>query len=329
MKTRRISKKNPNLFLRKMTEHIPVLLNEAIEYLNIKPSGTYVDLTLGRAGHSSEILKKLTDGGRLIGIDKDEVAINESTSTLSKIGNNFVVVRNDFRNFKEELHRLGIYSVDGILMDLGVSSPQFDCAERGFSYRESAKLDMRMDSRQSLTAYDVVNTYSAQDLARVFREYGEDKYAYQIAKRIVKVRENGPIVTTDELVSLIKSVKPAKELAKKGHPAKQIFQALRIEVNDELGALRAAIKDALEILSIGGRLVIISFQSLEDRIVKNAFQEVAKKEGSRKNVWSLPSQEEETNFKLVNNKVILPSEEEMNINPRSKSAKMRVIEKIR
>ena len=312
-----------------MAEHVSVLLNEAIEYLNINPSGIYVDLTLGRAGHSSEILKRLTKGGKLIGIDKDIEAINASKDILSKIGNNFVVVKNDFRNFKEELHKLNIYSVDGILMDLGVSSPQFDCAERGFSYRESAKLDMRMDSSQSLTAYEVVNTYSLTDLARIFREYGEDKYAYQIAKRIVKVRENGPIVTTDNLVDLIKSVKPAKELAKKGHPAKQIFQALRIEVNDELGALRDAIKDALEILNKNGRLVIISFQSLEDRIVKNAFQEVAKKEGSRQNVWSLPSQEEEPSFRLVNNKVILPSEEEMNVNPRSKSAKMRVIEKIK
>lgn len=312
-----------------MTEHIPVLLTEAIDNLNIKPNGIYLDLTLGRAGHSSEILERLSSEGRLIGFDKDEVAIQKSSETLSKIGNNFVVIRNDFRNFKEELQKLGISSVDGILMDLGVSSPQFDCAELGFSYRNYAKLDMRMDSRQSLTAYEVVNKYSLTDLTRVFREYGEDKYAYQIAKRIVKVRENNPIVTTDDLVNIIKEVKPAKELAKKGHPAKQIFQALRIEVNDELGALSIALKDALASLNIGGRLVVISFHSLEDRIVKNAFLEVSKTEGSRKNVWKLPSEEEQPKFKLVNNKVIVPTGEEIKNNPRSKSAKMRVIEKIK
>lgn len=312
-----------------MTEHIPVLLNEAIDNLNIKPNGIYVDLTLGRAGHSSEILKRLSKEGRLIGFDKDEVAIRKSTETLSKISNNFVVIRNDFRNFKVELEKLGISSVDGILMDLGVSSPQFDCTELGFSYRSDAKLDMRMDSRQSLTAYEVVNTYSLEDLSRVFREYGEDKYSYKIAKRIREVRENSPIVTTLDLVNIIKAVKPAKELSKKGHPAKQIFQALRIEVNDELGALTIALKDALDSLNIGGRIVVISFHSLEDRIVKNEFASISKIEGSRKNVWSLPSEEEQPKFRLVNNKVIVPTNEETQNNPRSKSAKMRVIEKIR
>ena len=312
-----------------MTEHIPVLLKEAIDNLNIKPNGIYLDLTLGRAGHSSEILKRLSKEGKLIGFDKDEVAIRKSTETLSKISNNFVVIINDFRNFKEELEKLGISSVDGILMDLGVSSPQFDCSELGFSYRSNAKLDMRMDSRQSLTAYEVVNTYSLEDLSRVFREYGEDKYSYKIAKRIIEVRDNSPIVTTLDLVNIIKAVKPAKELSKKGHPAKQIFQALRIEVNDELGALSIALKDALDSLNIGGRIVVISFHSLEDRIVKNEFLSFSKIEGSRKNVWSLPSEEEQPKFRLVNNKVIVPSNEEIQNNPRSKSAKMRVIEKIR
>ncbi len=312
-----------------MTEHIPVLLKEAIDNLNIKPNGIYLDLTLGRAGHSSEILKRLSKEGKLIGFDKDEVAITKSTETLSKISNNFIVIRNDFRNFKEELEKLSISSVDGILMDLGVSSPQFDCSELGFSYRSNAKLDMRMDSRQSLTAYEVVNTYSLEDLSRVFREYGEDKYSYKIAKRIIEVRDNSPIVTTLDLVNIIKAVKPAKELSKKGHPAKQIFQALRIEVNDELGALSIALKDALDSLNIGGRIVVISFHSLEDRIVKNEFLSFSKIEGSRKNVWSLPSEEEQPKFRLVNNKVIVPSNEEIQNNPRSKSAKMRVIEKIR
>lgn len=311
-----------------MTKHIPVLLNEVIDSLDIKPNGTYVDLTLGRAGHSCEILRCLKDG-KLIGFDKDQVAIEESKERLSKVGSNFEIVWEDFRNFKEVLYTKHITSVDGILMDLGVSSPQFDCAERGFSYRESAKLDMRMDRRQSLTAYDVVNTYSLKDLTRVFREYGEDKYAYPIAKRIVDMRVNKPIQTTDELVEIIKSVKPMKELAKKGHPAKQIFQALRIEVNDELGALKTAVRDALEILSLGGRLAVITFHSLEDRIVKKAFQEVAKVEGDRRNIYKLPSEEDLPKYRLVNNKVITASDEELLNNPRSKSAKLRVIERIR
>ncbi len=311
-----------------MTKHIPVLLNEVIDSLDIKPNGTYVDLTLGRAGHSCEILRCLKDG-KLIGFDKDQVAIEESKERLSKVGSNFEIVWEDFRNFKEVLYTKHIASVDGILMDLGVSSPQFDCAERGFSYRESAKLDMRMDRRQSLTAYDVVNTYSLKDLTRVFREYGEDKYAYPIAKRIVDMRVNKPIQTTDELVEIIKSVKPMKELAKKGHPAKQIFQALRIEVNDELGALKTAVRDALEILSLGGRLAVITFHSLEDRIVKKAFQEVAKVEGDRHNIYKLPSEEDLPKYRLVNNKVITASDEELLNNPRSKSAKLRVIERIR
>lgn len=311
-----------------MTKHVPVLLNEVIDSLDIKPNGTYVDLTLGRAGHSCEILRCLKDG-KLIGFDKDQVAIEESKERLSKIGSNFEVVWEDFRNFKEVLYNKHIASVDGILMDLGVSSPQFDCAERGFSYRESAKLDMRMDRRQSLTAYDVVNTYSLKDLTRVFREYGEDKYAYPIAKRIVDMRVTKPVQTTDELVEIIKSVKPMKELAKKGHPAKQIFQALRIEVNDELGALKTAVRDALEILSLGGRLAVITFHSLEDRIVKKAFQEVSKVEGSRHNIYALPSEEDLPKYRLVNNKVIIASDEELLNNPRSKSAKLRVIERTR
>ena len=264
-----------------------------------------------------------------VGFDKDQVAIEESKERLSKIGSNFEVVWEDFRNFKEVLYTKHIASVDGILMDLGVSSPQFDCAERGFSYRESAKLDMRMDRRQSLTAYDVVNTYSLKDLTRVFREYGEDKYAYPIAKRIVDMRVTKPVQTTDELVEIIKSVKPMKELAKKGHPAKQIFQALRIEVNDELGALKTAVRDALEILSLGGRLAVITFHSLEDRIVKKAFQEVSKVEGNRHNIYVLPSEEDLPKYRLVNNKVITASDEELLNNPRGKSAKLRVIERTR
>ena len=311
-----------------MGKHVSVLLKEAIENLSIKEDGIYVDLTLGRAGHSSEILKRLTTG-KLIAFDKDEQAIIESQAKLEAISDNFEIVREDFRNFKDVLLKKNITHVDGILVDLGVSSPQFDEDERGFSYKGIARLDMRMDTRQSFSAYDVVNMYSLNDLARVFRSYGEDKYSYQIAKRIVELRESHPIETTDQLVDIIKEVKPQRELQKKGHPAKQIFQALRIEVNDELGALEEMLSRALDTLNVSGRMVVITFHSLEDRIVKNAFASVSKVEGSRHNVFALPSEDDKPKYRLVNNKVIVPSEQEMNDNPRSKSAKMRVIERTR
>lgn len=310
-----------------MSNHVSVLLNEAIDFLNIKADGIYVDLTLGRGGHSREILKRIP-AGHLYAFDKDETAIEESTVNLKDFSNK-TVIREDFRNFRKALNELNVSKVDGILMDLGVSSPQFDESERGFSYKEEARLDMRMDTRQALDAYQVVNTYSLSELTRVFREYGEDKFSYQIAKKIVKVRENAPIETTTQLVDLIKSVKPQKELIKKGHPAKQIFQALRIEVNDELGALTDALKDALELVNVGGRVVVITFHSLEDRIVKNAFAEVSKIEGTRHYVFSRPSLEDEPKYRLVNNKVIIPSDIEQEKNPRSKSAKLRAIERSR
>ena len=310
-----------------MGKHISVLLNEAIESLNIKPDGTYLDLTLGRGGHSSEILKRLSTG-KLIAFDKDEEAVKESYERLSAISDRFEIIREDFRNFKSVLLKKNISYVDGILVDLGVSSPQFDEDVRGFSYRGDARLDMRMDTRQALTAYDVVNTYSLKDLTEVFREYGEDKYSYQIAKRIVEIRDQNPIETTVQLVDVIKAVKPQKELIKKGHPAKQIFQALRIEVNDELGALKEMLSDALHTLNASGRMVVISFHSLEDRLVKNAFASVSKVEGSRHNVFALPSADDEPKYRLIG-KVVAPSEQEMNDNPRSKSAKMRVIERVR
>lgn len=309
-------------------KHVSVLLNEAIDALQIKSDGEYVDLTLGRAGHSSEILKRL-DKGFLYAFDKDQTAIDESFEKLSSISNKFKIIHDDFRNFRHDLDENNISLVDGILVDLGVSSPQFDDESRGFSYRNDSRLDMRMDQSQSKTAYDVVNTYSLNELTTVFREYGEDKYSYQIAKKIIQVRENKPIETTFELVDIIKSVKPQKELLKKGHPAKQIFQALRIEVNDEINALKEMIDDAINSLNVGGRLVVISFHSLEDRIVKNAFNKVSKVEGSRHDVFTLPSLDDEPKYRLVNKGVILPSEEEMENNPRSKSAKMRVIERVR
>ena len=312
-----------------MDQHIPVLLDEAISALNIKANGIYIDLTLGRAGHASEVLARLNRKGKLIGIDQDIHAIENSKITLSKIGSNFETVHENFRNFKEVLYTLNIQKVDGILMDLGVSSPQFDDSERGFSYRSNARLDMRMDERNSLTAYEIVNSYSVTDLTRIFGEYGEDKYAYQIARKIAETRINAPIETTQQLVDLIKSVKPMKELAKKGHPAKQIFQALRIEVNDELGALETTIKDALKLLNVGGRLVVISFQSLEDRLIKEAFRKATVIEGTRRNVFSLPSEEEMPKFRLVNRKIIIPSAKELVYNPRSHSAKLRAIERIK
>lgn len=311
-----------------MSKHVSVLLHETVDGLNVKPDGIYVDLTLGRGGHSKEILKKLTTG-RLIVFDKDETAIKESLENLKEYKTKITAIHDDFRNFKSHLDELGITEIDGIMADLGVSSPQFDDSSRGFSYREDARLDMRMDQSQSFSAYELINTYSLNELTRIFKEYGEDKYSYQIACKIVKNREVSPIKTTSELVEIIKSAKPAKELAKKGHPAKQIFQAIRIEVNDELGALKVALKDALQVLKVGGRAAFITFHSLEDRLVKNAFAEVSKVEGTRHNVFALPTEQDLPSYKLVNNKVILPSEEELESNSRSKSAKLRIIERVK
>ena len=307
-------------------EHIPVLLNEVIENLNINPDGIYIDLTLGRAGHSSEILKRLSNKGKLIGFDQDIDAIQASKERLSKISSNFEVIKSNFENVKEELLKRGVTKVDGILADLGVSSPQFDQGDRGFSYRFDAKLDMRMDQNANLSAYEIVNTYSLIDLTRIFREYGEEKYAYEIAKRIVREREQKPVETTFELVDIIKRSLPSKELSKKGHPAKQVFQALRIETNRELEVLETMLKDGLELLSSKGRMAIITFQSLEDRIVKNIFKEVSTPKATPRWMPSLP-EDQEVDYQLINKKVIVASEEELKRNPRSESAKLRVIER--
>ena len=307
-------------------EHIPVLLNEVIENLNINPDGIYIDLTLGRAGHSSEILKRLSNKGKLIGFDQDIDAIQASIERLSKISSNFEVIKSNFENVKEELLKRGITKVDGILADLGVSSPQFDQGDRGFSYRFDAKLDMRMDQNANLSAYEIVNTYSLIDLTRIFREYGEEKYAYEIAKRIVREREQKPVETTFELVDIIKRSLPSKELSKKGHPAKQVFQALRIETNRELEVLETMLKDGLELLSSKGRMAIITFQSLEDRIVKNIFKELSTPKATPRWMPSLP-EDQEVDYQLINKKVIVASEEELKRNPRSESAKLRVIER--
>ena len=307
-----------------MGKHIPVLLNETITGLNIKPDGIYLDLTLGRGGHSGEILKKLTTG-HLYGIDQDQEAIKESQKYLETISKNFTLIHENFSNLEKVLTEIHLTHVDGILMDLGVSSPQFDEGYRGFSYREDAPLDMRMDQRNTLTAYDIVNKYSLDDIYKIIRDYGEDKYAYSIAKNIVKARETAPIKTTFDLVEIVKKSKPMKELAKAGHPAKQTFQALRIAVNDELNVLEIALRKALKALRPhGARLAVITFHSLEDRIVKNIFKDAAISEGNR---YDGPSLQNEKEYQLVNKKPIVATEEELENNHRSASAKLRIIER--
>ena len=313
----------------KSNEHKPILLNEVIEGLDIKSDGVYLDLTLGRAGHSKEILKRLSLNGLLIGIDQDEEAISYSRVELSKISNRYKIVKSNFSNIKNILSDLNISTLDGALFDLGVSSPQFDEDYRGFSYRCNNILVMRMDLSSSLTAYDVVNTYSFKELLRVFKEYGEDKYSYNIAKNIVKERDIKPIVTTFDLVDIIKRSKPLKELNKVGHPAKQIFQAIRIEVNNELNVLKKALEDVINSLNINGRVCVITFHSLEDRIVKNLFKKYSVVEGNRINDFRKAKDIEEANFIEVNKKVIVPSEEEIINNPRSKSAKLRILKRVR
>ena len=309
--------------------HIPVMLEEAISGLNIKSDGIYVDMTLGRAGHSSEILKRLDDKGLLIAIDQDDEAIEYSLAKLSKIRSNFKIVKSNFRQILEVLDDLGVNKVDGILFDLGVSSPQFDEDYRGFSYNKDSELDMRMNLDNPLTAKIIINTYPLEKLTKIFREYGEEKFAYQIAKNIVKARANGEISTTLELVEIIKSSKSQKELSKPGHPAKQVFQALRIEVNDELNALKEALEASLKAIKVGGRIVVITFQSLEDRIVKQTFKSVSVIEGDRRNDYINPKDIKTPDFKEINRKVIIASEEELERNRRSKSAKLRILEKVK
>lgn len=306
-------------------EHITVLLKETVDALEVKPDGTYVDMTLGRGGHSSLILSKLSFHGRLIGIDQDAEAIAKTKVRLEKHGKKAYLFQTNFVNFNDCLKQLEIDEVDGFVFDLGVSSPQFDEGDRGFSYRMDAKLDMRMDQTQDLDAYKVVNTYSIKELTRVFRDYGEEKFAFNIAKNIVKARELKPVETTFDLVEIIKKSLPPKVLEKKGHPAKQVFQAIRIEVNDELNVLENTLKRAINSLKIGGRCAVISFHSLEDKIVKDIFKNNSFVEGDRLNF----NTQKEVKYRLVNKKVIIPSDKELEENPRSKSAKLRVIERIK
>ena len=307
------------------SEHTTVLLKETVEALEVKPDGVYVDMTLGRGGHSSLILSKLSFKGKLIGIDQDPEAIAKTKVRLEKQNKKAYLFQTNFVNFDYCLRTMEISEVDGFVFDLGVSSPQFDEGDRGFSYRMDARLDMRMDQNSDLDAYKVVNGYSVKDLTRVFRDYGEEKFAFQIAKNIEKARAIKPIETTFDLVEIIKKTLPAKVLEKKGHPAKQVFQAIRIEVNDELNVLENTLKRAINSLKIGGRCAVISFHSLEDKIVKDIFKSHSFIEGDRLNFDTA----KEVKFKLVNKKVIIPSDEEMASNPRSKSAKLRVIERIK
>lgn len=311
----------------KSNEHKSVLLNEAIEELNINPDGIYVDMTLGRAGHSKEILQRLKNG-KLICFDVDEEAIEYSKKVLQEISNQFEIIYSNFKFIKEELAKRNIFKVDGILYDLGVSSPQFDEDYRGFSYRFNSPLDMRMDLNSSLTAEKIVNTYSQDELTKIFKNYGESKYSYAIAKKIVKKRELSPIKTTFDLVKIIKEAIPKKEQYKDKHPAKTIFQALRIEVNDELNSLTKALNDSLTLLNKNGRIVVITFHSLEDRIVKTIFKENSEIKGNRLNDFVLPQNIKKPEFQLVNKKIIIPSHEELIKNPRSHSAKLRTIEKL-
>lgn len=306
--------------------HVSVLLEEAIQGLNLKDNGIYVDCTLGYAGHSSEILKRVRRGC-LFAFDQDSDAIKYSTEKLSKIGDNFTIIYSNFVNIKEELLKRNITSVDGILFDLGVSSVQLDEKDRGFSYHQDARLDMRMDYNNPLSAYEVVNDYEEAKLVNIFFKYGEEKYARSIARAIVKSRENKKIETTLELVEIIKSAIPMKAMRDK-HPARKVFQAIRIEVNHELDILEQSINDALDILNIGGRVAVITFHSLEDKIVKNIFKEKTQIDEKVKGLPVIPS-EYMANYRLVNNKAIIPSEEELAINNRARSAKLRIIERIR
>lgn len=307
-------------------EHKSVLLKESIENLNIKEDGIYVDGTLGRAGHSSEILKKLTSG-HLYCFDIDQKAIEKSDEILKKISDNYTIIKANFVSIKEELNKLGVNRVDGILLDIGVSSPQFDDPERGFSYRYDARLDMRMDQSQSLDAYKIVNEYEFSDLVRILRSYGEEKFAKEIARAIEKQRSLSPIETTGQLVEVIKSVLPAKVLSKKGHPAKQSFQALRIEVNNELENLEVATRKALELLKPKGRCAIITFHSLEDEIVKKIFKQASMSPVIDKRIPLKALEIPESEYQLVNRKVITASKEELDENRRAQSAKLRVIER--
>lgn len=308
-------------------KHYSVMLKETIEELHIRPDGIYVDGTLGGGGHAFEVCKRLTGSGHFYGIDQDAAAIRAAGERLKEYGDRVTIIRSNYCCMRKELKERGIEKVDGIVLDLGVSSYQLDEAGRGFTYREDAALDMRMDQRQEKTARDIVNGYSEMDLYRIIRDYGEDKFAKNIAKHIVLAREKKPIETTGELVEIIKAAIPMKIRMQKGHPAKQTFQAIRIELNQELDVLKTSLDDMIDMLNSGGRICIITFHSLEDRIVKTIFRK-------NENPCTCPSHfpvcvcGNVSKGKVVTRKPILPSEKELEENSRSKSAKLRVFERM-
>ncbi|KMZ55411.1 16S rRNA (cytosine(1402)-N(4))-methyltransferase RsmH [Dorea sp. D27] len=307
-------------------EHKSVLLDETINGLNIRPDGTYVDGTLGGGGHAYEVCRRLGNKGSIVGIDQDAAAITAAGARLKDFGEKVTIVRSNYCDMKSQLHQLGIDKVDGIVLDLGVSSYQLDTAERGFSYREDAPLDMRMDTRQKMTARDIVNDYGEMDLYRVIRDYGEDKFAKNIAKHIVAARAERPIETTGQLTGIIRQAIPMKYQKKSGHPSKRTFQAIRIELNRELEVLRDSLDEMIDLLKPGGRLCIITFHSLEDRIVKSAFRK-------NENPCTCPSDfpvcvcGKEPKGSILTRKPILPDEEELEYNSRAKSAKLRIFER--
>lgn len=307
--------------------HYSVLLQETIDELHIRPDGIYVDGTLGGGGHAFQVCSRLNENGHFYGIDQDAAAIEAAGERLRCFGNQVTIIRSNYCRMVEELKARGVTGVDGIVLDLGVSSYQLDEADRGFTYREDAALDMRMDQRQEKTARDIVNGYSEMELYRVIRDYGEDKFAKNIAKHIVQAREKKPVETTGELVEIIKAAIPAKIRMQKGHPAKQTFQAIRIELNRELEVLRDSLDDMIDFLNPGGRICIITFHSLEDRIVKNAFR-------TNEHPCTCPPDfpvcvcGKVSKGRVVTRKPILPGEKELEENSRSKSAKLRVFERI-
>ena len=307
-------------------KHTSVLLHETVDGLNVRPDGIYVDGTLGGGGHAFEVCTRLGDKGRFIGIDQDAAAIEAAGKRLEGFGEKVTIIRSNYRDMKPQLQNIGVDKVDGIVIDLGVSSYQLDTAERGFSYRADAPLDMRMDQRQKMTARDIVNSYSEAELYRVIRDYGEDRFAKNIAKHIVLEREKAPIETTGQLNEIIRRAIPMKIQKTSGHPSKRTFQAIRIELNHELDVLRDLLDEMIDILNPGGRICIITFHSLEDRIVKSAFRK-------NENPCTCPSHfpvcvcGKVSKGKVVTRKPILPSEEEMEENSRSKSAKLRIFER--
>ena len=311
-------------------KHVTVLLNEAVENLKIKPDGVYVDCTLGGGGHTRKILSQLNENGRLFSFDQDQTAIEYNQKALDNQlqSGKLTLVKDNFRNIKKRLNDFGVSKIDGAVYDLGVSSPQFDVAQRGFSYKLEAPLDMRMDQGQALTAKQIVNEWSFNDLVRIFSRYGEEKFAKSIARKIEKQRQLQPIQTTTELVEVIKAGIPARARRTGGHPAKRVFQALRIAVNDELGALEASLEQVLEMLNIDGRVSVITFQSLEDRLVKSMFKEKTSLPDLPQGLPVIP-QGMEVDYRLVNRKPILPTKSEIETNHRAHSAKLRVIERIK